>query len=551
MFKKLKIRQKFLLIGIIVFFSLLILGWLSYRVNKQNYINLSSVFSDFSIANFFETSYIEPLFLLREKSLSLCIDNTMEDYKQVEQEMLAVFKKIDALFKHRSIKIQKNWNAYKEQFLLTRKFIKNKQKTIAYKNITTIERMHFLNLIKSLKEEKQKGLINSESTYLSAIDDSSKSEYYIIIGFLIIGFFSFLFNISVVRKIINAIEKMESGMKRFLSYLTNPKQAKHNVTIDINTKDELGIMAKAINKQVIAIKVALEKDYYVIEEATKTLNELHEGKFGTRLTSHASSQELDTLKNVMNKMMDDLEGKIQEEIDKRLAQDQILVQQAKLAAMGNMLGNIAHQWRQPISEISSVLMGIETMLRYEDINKEKFLQNINLCNQITEHMSHTISDFQNFFKPSKQKEYFDVYEECEKAVAIISASFDSYKIELEFNINQSNTIYGYPREFAHSILNILSNAKDIILERKIQNPKVIFTIKTGKEYTLIHIEDNAGGIHLKNINQVFEPYFTTKHAKQGTGIGLHMTKTMIENNMHGYINVHNTKQGACFTIKIK
>lgn len=253
----------------------------------------------------------------------------------------------------------------------------------------------------------------------------------------------------------------------------------------------------------------------------------------------------------MNDMLDNLELKIQEEINQRLNQEKLLVQQNKLAAMGNMLGNIAHQWRQPISEINAILMEVEAISRYGSLSQEHLLKNIRACYEVTEHMSETIIDFQTFFRPSKSKEKFSIAEACKSAMSIINASLKFHEIELNFTINQDSTIYGYRSEFAHAILNILSNAKDVLIERKITNPRIWMKIQSGKLYTLIRIEDNGGGIHIKNIEKIFEPYFTTKHAKQGTGIGLYMTKMIIENNMQGIINVENSLQGALFTIKVR
>ena len=166
-------------------------------------------------------------------------------------------------------------------------------------------------------------------------------------------------------------------------------------------------------------------------------------------------------------------------------------------------------------------------------------------------MSTTISDFQNFFKPTKNKKDFSVLDACKKALSIINASLKNNKIQLIFDIKEDNIIHGYASEFSHAILNIISNAKDALVSRAIEKPEIKISIKTGKEYTIIKISDNAGGINQEDINIIFEPYFTTKHAKRGTGIGLYMTKMIIENNMQGYVNVRNTNKGALFTIKVK
>ena len=165
-------------------------------------------------------------------------------------------------------------------------------------------------------------------------------------------------------------------------------------------------------------------------------------------------------------------------------------------------------------------------------------------------MSNTISDFQNFFKPSKQKEVFEISEACERAIAIIHASITYHSIEFNFDISEKMEVLGYPNEFAQALLNILSNAKDVLSDREVSKPFIRMRLKKGYKYMLIMIEDNGGGIGAEHIDRIFEPYFTTKYAMQGTGIGLYMTKMIIENNMNGIVSVKNTDEGALFTIKL-
>ena len=267
--------------------------------------------------------------------------------------------------------------------------------------------------------------------------------------------------------------------------------------------------------------------------------------------ARANSDQLNLLKAVMNEMLDNLEFRIQQEINERTRQEQLLIQQSKLAAMGNMIGNIAHQWRQPLGEINALLMIIQVRRHFEDFTEEFLNAKIEECNRITEYMSNTISDFQNFFKPSKAKEIFDVTHACERASSILQASLKYHSIEFRLEKSEGAQVLGYPNEFAQAILNVLSNAKDVLIERQIEAPYIAMSFKNGKRYTLIKIEDNGGGIAAEHIERIFEPYFTTKHAKQGTGIGLYMTKMIIENNMNGIINVSNTQDGALFTIKLK
>ncbi len=547
----LKIRLKFFILGIITFLSLIFLGFLAFNINNQGFINLTQVFTDFKKVQQLQSDYIEPLFTLREKNLTLVM-SLNEDFKlKADKKLLEELSKLDESFKDAPKDIFAKWENYKLLLLETRNYSLKGFDEGSFMNATSTERGQFYDLISELKSLQKKRLYDSEFTFMKAKDKTIESKYYIILGFLLVGISSFIFDLTVIRKIVDSIEEVQTGLFSFFSYLSNPKKEERETFIELHSKDELGLMAEGINSQVKLIKTALKNDYKLIEEATNTLHELKEGKFGKRLTSNASSAELNTLKNVMNEMIDNLENKIQEEITNRTNQEKLLVQQSKLAAMGNMLGNIAHQWRQPLGEINAILMELEVIARYDTLKTEVLLKSISSCYEVTEHMSSTIGDFQNFFKPSKEKEYFNVHEVCISAISVINASLKFHNIELIFNINKNSDVYGYPREFAHAFLNILSNSKDVIVERKIQNPKIIVSIKSGKQFTLIRIEDNAGGIKEENIDKIFEPYFTTKHATQGTGIGLYMTKMIIENNMEGFVDVENTDNGALFTIKLQ
>ncbi|WP_072680533.1 sensor histidine kinase [Arcobacter sp. LA11] len=546
-----KIRLKFFILGMLAFLSLLFLGLLAFNINNQGFVNLSQVFTDFKKVQKLQSDYIEPLFTLRERNLTLVMSPNEDFKKEADKRLIEELEKLDKTFNDAPKEIYKKWENYRVLLFTTRVYSLEGFDEGSFMNATSSEREQFYDLISDLKQLQTQKLEDSENTFIEAKDNTLKSKYYIILGFLFVGITTFLFDMTVIRKIVDSIEKVQTGLFGFFTYLSNPKKEETEAYIKLDSKDELGLMAKGINSQVKLIKSALKNDYKLIEEATNTLHELKEGRFGKRLTSDASSEELNTLKNVMNEMIDNLENKIQEEITNRSNQEKLLVQQSKLAAMGNMLGNIAHQWRQPISEINAILMEVEAIARFDTLKTDFLLKSISSCSDVTEHMSSTISDFQNFFQPSKEKEYFNVHEVCLSAISIINASLKFHNIELKFNINENCEVYGYPREFAHAILNILSNSKDVLVERKIENPKIILSIKTGKQFTIIRIEDNAGGIKEENIDKIFEPYFTTKHATQGTGIGLYMTKMIIENNMNGFVNVENSQEGALFTIKLQ
>ncbi|XPV69895.1 MAG: ATP-binding protein [Halarcobacter sp.] len=547
----LKIRQKFLILGFIALVSLLFIGWLSLKINNESFKNSNSVVVNFQDTQKIQTLYIEDLYMLRETILSLVISPNDDFKKEIDKKISPIIKKLDENF-DKNLNMDKTyWNEYKKIALTTREYSLNGFDEGAFMNTSTVERDSFYRLINQLKLLQKQKLKSSESKLIQLKNNVDKNNLFIIIGILFIGAIGLVLDMTVILKIIKGIESIQGGLRKFFNYLNNPMAYNNELHIDIDSKDELGLMSEAINRRVKLIKENLNDDYKLIQEATLTLDNLKEGVFGKRLKEEGKSKELNVLKNVMNQMIDSLENKIQEEINQRTNQEKLMMQQSKLAAMGEMIGNIAHQWRQPISEINAVLMELETITRYDKLEKEHLLENIRICNEITEHMSTTISDFQNFFKPTKKKEDFSVLTACKKALAIINASLTNNKINLTFDIQEDNIINGYSSEFSHAVLNIISNAKDALVLRKIKNPEIKISIKIGKIYTVIKILDNAGGIKLEDIDTIFEPYFTTKYAKQGTGIGLYMTKMIIENNMEGFVYAKNVKNGALFTIKVK
>ena len=549
--KNMKIRKKFIILSFIVYISLFFLGSLALKINQDSFSNLNKVVKSFKETQVIQTSYIEDLFTLREITLSLLISKN-DDYKKNMNKIISpMIEELDKELLSDPLISEEIWQEYKKIVLKIKEYSKKGFEEEAFINISTVERNNFYILINRLKEIQNNKLKDSEEKLKKLQENVFLNNYYIVFGFIFIGILGILLDITIIRVIIKQIENLESGVKEFLKYLTNPLDYKENLHIDVNSYDELGLLSNAINKKVKVIKENLDEDYKLIEEATLTLEHLKQGKLGNRLEEVAKSKELNVLKNVMNEMIINLEKKVKEEILQRTNNEKLLIQQSKLAAMGEMIENIAHQWRQPLGEINAVLMELQTISTYGKLEKEHLLESIKTCNKITEHMSNTISDFQSFFKPTKNKIKFSVLDACKKAISIIDASLKNNNIDLVFDIKDDNIINGYPNEFSHAILNIISNAKDVLVLRKISNPKIILSIKVGKRFTIIKIEDNAGGIHLENIDSVFEPYFTTKHTKRGTGIGLYMTKMIIENNMHGFVKVLNTTNGALFTIKVE
>ncbi|MCV6607430.1 MAG: ATP-binding protein, partial [Campylobacterales bacterium] len=248
-----------------------------------------------------------------------------------------------------------------------------------------------------------------------------------------------------------------------------------------------------------------------------------------------------------------LERKVQDVLKKEREQEEVLRQQSKLASMGEMIGNIAHQWRQPLNAISLQATSLATTSSLGKINEEKIEKSTDKILTLVEHLSQTIDDFRNFFKENKEKKLFTPEIPIEKIKTIIDGQLKSNNIKLLINNQSKEKIYGLIGELEQVILNIINNGKDAIVSQQKNNKEKKFTININiydnrDNCIAIEIIDNGGGIPEDILHKVFEPYFTTKFKSQGTGIGLYMSKTIIEKNMNGRLNVENIEDGAKFTI---
>ena len=228
--------------------------------------------------------------------------------------------------------------------------------------------------------------------------------------------------------------------------------------------------------------------------------------------------------------------------------DLLLLNQNKLASMGEMIGNIAHQWKQPLTQLSFILVNMELNYERGKLTQDKFKNKIDEANAQISYMSDTIDDFRNFFSSGKPKERYSIKDVICLTQKLLSATLDKNKIEVNIEILENFTLNGYPNEMVQALVNILNNANDIFLERDIKNPQINIKTYTENFKKIITIEDNAGGIKIKKKKKIFEPYFTTKQLKNGTGIGLYMTKMIIEKNNNGTISVKNLHNGTVFII---
>ena len=229
----------------------------------------------------------------------------------------------------------------------------------------------------------------------------------------------------------------------------------------------------------------------------------------------------------------------------------LLIESAKLAEMGEMISVIAHQWRQPLSSISSIVTRLIMKTNMKSLSPELLIEKANEINKYLQYMSKTIDDFRNFFTPTKSKELVSLNEIVSNTQHIIEKTFQAKGIALEIDDTPMKKQYFYKNELSQVILNLLNNAKDALLEKQINNPKVCIKFKEDEKDQYLYIQDNAGGIDVNIMNKIFDPYFSTKDKKNGTGLGLHITKTIIEKHSNGKIKVSNTKDGAIFEITLE
>lgn len=228
--------------------------------------------------------------------------------------------------------------------------------------------------------------------------------------------------------------------------------------------------------------------------------------------------------------------------------EQALIDQGRQAAMGAMIDNIAHQWRQPLNALGITVQKLLFYYDRGDFDRRQLRQGVEDSMGLIRHMSQTIDDFRDFFRPNREKVEFDVRESVTKTLSLLAGTFEALHIEVAIEAREGVALYGYPNEFAQALINIIINAKDELVARGISGPRIEISLRKEGSKAVIVVADNAGGIPEEILDRIFEPYFTTKGA-QGTGLGLSMSRTIIEKNMDGRLSVRNGPRGAEFRIE--
>jgi len=245
-----------------------------------------------------------------------------------------------------------------------------------------------------------------------------------------------------------------------------------------------------------------------------------------------------------------LETELRKQLQELREKDKLLVAQSKLAAVGETLAHIAHQWKQPLAQINSVVARIEADFEEGRLDSSVLESHLNEIEKLTFYMSDTIESFNTYLQPSEGQEVFGVREALDDALALVQGLLDSRQITLEIRIEAPYGVRGVKKEFVQALLVILNNAKDILIERNITSKKVVISLYRKTNKVILDIIDNAGGIEAAYVDRIFDPYFTTKPHSQGTGHGLCMAKLIVQKRMHGTLLASNEAQGAKFSISL-
>ncbi|SKB62980.1 GAF domain-containing sensor histidine kinase [Malaciobacter marinus] len=316
-------------------------------------------------------------------------------------------------------------------------------------------------------------------------------------------------------------------------------------------KTKLGVIQLLNKKSDKKIDVFTKKDKDIVSMISSFIS----------LSIAKAQNDVQKLKR-LNKQLEDANKKLESRVEKEVKENEkmsaIIFHQSKMASMGEMIGNIAHQWRQPLSSISTIASGMSLDLEMKNFEKDKGITQLKQIVDTTKYLSQTIDDFRSFYKVDRAKEHFNLADAVQKSVSLSIATMSSSYIKFVLNLDEELTAYGLRNEFTQSLLNLLTNAKDALVENvSVEEKRYIFIdIYKKNNKNILQIKDNAKGIPTKLLDKIFLQHFTTKSKIGGTGIGLFMVKEIIEKHMDATISVSNEEftfndknyKGACFTI---
>jgi len=366
-------------------------------------------------------------------------------------------------------------------------------------------------------------------------------------------------NESTVKTLERPISKKEEICLAIVNYVfrTQEKVLLSNAeALGAFTEDKMvkelqlrSIMCVPVIKQKVLIGVLYIENRLsegIFTEEINKMTELITAQAAISLENAQLLQDTRQTKNELRELNETLEQRISDEIRHNRDKDILLIQQSRLAAMGEMIGNIAHQWRQPLNALGLVLTNIEDASDYGELTDDYLAKSVSKGNQIVQAMSTTINDFKDFFSPEKERTIFSANDQVKHVMSLIDPNLAATSIKVTVNHLQDVHIDGYPNEYAQVLLNLISNAKEAIMANNVSQGKITITIYKKDNKGYVTVVDNGGGIKHDILEKVFDPYFSTK--EMGTGVGLYMSQMIIQRNMGGEIKAENAGHGAKFSV---
>jgi signal transduction histidine kinase len=346
-------------------------------------------------------------------------------------------------------------------------------------------------------------------------------------------------------------------------------QFEDSIKLSIAIRDDEPMLYEILNKAVLSVDKSKKKeivdewknikykktlDYKLIAEIlffvvvaigaltywSLRLKDEIDKKEEARARLNRKSKELESAKKKLEQLNSTLEQRVKDEIDKNLKQQVILLQQNRLAQMGEMIQNIAHQWRQPLAQINSCVLLLDSKFDRKKLDE---------IESLTSYMSKTIDDFKNFFSPDKKKEELYIYNSVQNAYNILKGALGAERIVTKNSVDKNIKVDAYAQELEHVFIIILNNAKDALLHIDSKR-EIVISSHEEDDFLKIVFCDNGGGIKDEHIDKIYEPYFSTKHKAQGTGLGLYMAKMIIEDGLGGRLIAYNEGNRACFEISL-
>jgi PAS domain S-box-containing protein len=287
-----------------------------------------------------------------------------------------------------------------------------------------------------------------------------------------------------------------------------------------------------------------------VEERTLALrnaNELLQHEINER---KRTEDQLKQKKKMLEELNSTLEKRVHEEVSKNREKDIMLIQQNRQAALGELLDHITHQWKQPLNSISLIIQNLKESWSCGDLTDESVEEAVGNTMALVQHMAQTIVVFRNFYRPEKEQAVFRLKDSINSALSFMAPALRFHGIGVEIDADPDLSAIGYPNEYVQVLLNILTNARDAFKERKVHKPVLKIEAFAENDKAVVAITDNAGGIPKSIIGKIFDLYFTTRESKNGTGIGLYMSKNIIEKNMGGKLSAANVDGGTQFRIEI-